>query len=158
MYVRNLMHQVLNLLQLHCSRVVLYYFSDSFGVSLQAADQVFIWRCHPAGLQLCYLGLQTLGLIGQLAHHGVPDSKALVAGFTGGELTHVASGTLVTASAGHALRTSTLTCRTMALIAGDSPRVAVTSWRHTGRKVRGKLIPGIQINPGRGIRHEEELM
>lgn len=73
------------------------------------------------------MGLQTSSLIGQLADHGVPHSKALVAGFTGGEFALVASGALVTPWAGHALHTGALTCRTMALLAGDSPRVTITS-------------------------------
>lgn len=82
------------------------------------------------------MGLQTSSLIGQLADHGVPDGEALVAGFTGGELALVAPGALVTSWAGHALHTGALTGLAKALLAGDSPRVAVTSWKHTERKVR----------------------
>ena len=82
------------------------------------------------------MGLQTLCLIGQFADHSVPDGEALVARFTGRELPVVTPGALVAARAEGAFHTGTLSCRAMTLLAGDSPRVAVTSWEYTERKVR----------------------
>lgn len=126
-YIRNLMHQLFYRLQLYCCRVAFHDVSDSLGVFLKALDQILIGRGHAALLELSYLPLQAQRVIGQLTNNGVPDSEALVAGFTGRELTLVASGTLVTAWARHPLRTRALTGGTMALLAGDSARVAVTS-------------------------------
>lgn len=130
MYVRNLMHQILNLLQLHRGCPVLYDRPHSLGVSLQAADQLFVRRRHPTGQQLRHLGLQALGLIGQLANHRVPDGEAPVTAFTGGELAQVAPGTFVTPSSRNALHTGTLTRGLVTLPTGDSLWVAVTSWKH----------------------------
>ena len=71
------------------------------------------------------MGLQMSSLSGQLADHVVPDGEALVAGFTDGEHPLVASGAFVAPQAGKAFHTGTLTCGTMALLAGYSSRVAV---------------------------------
>lgn len=131
MYVRDLLHQLLYLLQLHCCRVVLQYVSDSLDIFLQAANQFFIGRRHPTALELCYLAFQPPRLIGQLTDHGIPDCKALVAGFAGREGTLVAPGTLIAAWAGHALHTGALARPTVALLAGDSLGVAVTGWEHS---------------------------
>lgn len=131
MYVRDMLHQLLYLLQLHCCRVVLQYVSDSLDIFLQAANQFFIGRRHPTALELCYLAFQPPRLIGQLTDHGIPDCKALVAGFAGREGTLVAPGTLIAAWAGHALHTGALARPTVALLAGDSLGVAVTGWEHS---------------------------
>lgn len=130
LHIRDLVHQLLNLLQLHGCGVALHDVSDCLGVPLQAADQFFVRRRHPAALKLRHLVLQTSRLIGQLADHTIPHGKALVAGLTVGELALVASGALVAAWARHALPAGAVAGRSMALLAGDSPRVAVTSWEH----------------------------
>lgn len=139
MYIRDLLHQLLYLLKLHCCGVVLQYISDGLNISLQAANQFFIRCRHTTALELRYLDFQSPSLIGQLTDHGIPDNKALVAGFAGREGTLVAPGTLVAAWAGHALHTGALACRTMALFAGDSPGVAVTSWEHSEEN-RGEAL------------------
>lgn len=66
-------------------------------------------------------------MIGQLAHHVVPDGKTAVAGFAGGEFAVEAPGALVAPSAGHALRTGALARGAVALLTGDTARVTVTS-------------------------------
>lgn len=129
-YVRNLMHQLFYLLQLHRGRVALHDVSDRLGVFLKAADQLFIGSGHAAALELGYLRLQAPRLIGQLTNNHIPDSEALVAGFTGRELALVAPGTLVTAWAGRRLHTRALAGGAMALLAGDATRVAIASWEH----------------------------
>lgn len=119
--IRNLMHQVLYLLQLHRCRVALHDVPDSLDIFLKANDQLLIGSGHAAGLELGYLHLQAPRLIGQLANNHIPDSKALVARFTVGELALVAPGALVASWARCALHTCALAGRTMALLAGDSP-------------------------------------
>lgn len=98
-YIRNLVLQLLDLLQLHGCRVALYDLPHRLGVGLQAADQLLVRRRHPGALQLRHLGLQAPRLIGQLAHHHVPHGEALVAALAVGELALVAAGAGVAALA-----------------------------------------------------------
>lgn len=144
-YIRNLMHQFFDLLQLHRGRVALHDVSDSLGVFLKAVDQLFIGSGHAAVLELGYLHLQAPRLIGQLTNNHIPDSEALVAGFTGGELALVSPGTLVTAWAGRLLHTCALAGGAMALLAGDSTWLAIASWERDRdiRKARKPLRRGL---------------
>lgn len=127
-YVRNLMLHLFCHLQLRCCRVALHDVSDGLGVFLKALDQVFIGRGHAGVLELSYLHLQAPRVIGQLTDNEVPDSEALVAGLAGGVLALVSPGTLVTAWPRRPLPTRALTGCTVALLAGDSTRVAIASW------------------------------
>lgn len=132
------MHQLLHRLQLHCSRVALHDVPDGLGVSLQAPDQIFVGRRHAAALELRDLHLQAPRLIGQLGNDDVPDSEALVAGFAGRELPPVSPGALVTAEARRPLRARALTGGTVALLAGDSTRVAIASWERQREMMRSR--------------------
>lgn len=127
-YVRNLLHQLFYRLQLRCGRVALHDVSDGLGVLLKALDQVFVGRGHAGDLELGDLRLQAPRLIGQLSDDEVPDREALVAGLAGGELALESPGTLVTAGPRRPLPARALAGGAVALLAGESPRVAVASW------------------------------
>lgn len=146
-YARILVHQLLHRLQLHCSRVALHDVPDGLGVSLQAPDQIFVGRRHAAALELRDLHLQAPRLIGQLGNDDVPDSEALVAGFAGRELPPVSPGALVTAEARRPLRARALTGGTVALLAGDSTRVAIASWERQREMMRSRNFRGLKAPP-----------
>lgn len=133
------MHELLGLLQLDGCRVALHDVSHLLGVLLQAGHQLLVRRRHSAALQLRHLQLQAPRLVGQLTHHSVPQGEAVVAGLADREVTLVATGTGVTARAGHALPAGAVASGPVTLRTGDPPGVAVTRWkRWTRSKGRSK--------------------
>lgn len=129
-YVRDLLHQLFDGLQLDCSRVAPHDVPHGLDVPLQALDQRLVGRSHAAALELGHLQLQAPRVIGQLPHDGVPEGEAAVAGLTGGELALVAPGARVAARPVRPLRARALARCAVALLAGDSTRVAIAGWEH----------------------------
>lgn len=132
--LQDLIHELLDRLQLDSRRVALQDVPHGFGVVLQAGDQLLVRRRQAGALQLRHLGLQPLRLVLQLLHHQVPVGEAAVAGFTVGELALVSAGALVAAGTGNTVQTGALTRGPVTLGAGDPTRIAVAGWK----KRRGK--------------------
>lgn len=128
-YLRELMHQLLDLFQFDGRRVVLYDVAHLLGVPLETGHQLPVRRRHSAAFHCGHLLLQALRLVGQLAHNNVPQGKAVVAALADREVALVAAGASVAARARYTLPAGAVASGAVALRAGDSTRVAVTRYK-----------------------------